>query len=431
MEFKNIQGRAEIKDSICNFLTNFNDKSKDDISKPKGLFIYGPSGVGKTMMVSTILKELSMDSVWYNAGDTRSKSVLDNLTKQNMSDHNILSLFNKKKTNIVIVMDELEGMNAGDKGGLPHLLKLIRGKKTKKQKQEETISNPIICISGAKLDKKMKEFLKVCPSYYFPPCTEDEFNHVLTTYYGVDDEAVRLNIVNMCQNDLRKIDMLCGLSNNMMESKCEKNSECYSLNGISNVHLYGFKSAFTEIKDVLHNIYYNSMNVEQFNDIVNDNERTVLSLLWHENVIDIFKKHDDDDTLKLYISSLENICFADYVDRMTFQKQIWEFNELSSLIKAHHSSHMLINTNIEKRVLNADKIRFTKVLTKYSNEFNNMTLIQNVCDELQCDVYDMLSFVASVCIINEDKDIFFEECDVTELELNRIKRIIDVYLPYQ
>ena len=46
----------------------------------------------------------------------------------------ILSLFKKEKRNIAIIMDEIDGMNNGDKGGINSLIKLIRPKKTKKQK---------------------------------------------------------------------------------------------------------------------------------------------------------------------------------------------------------------------------------------------------------------------------------------------------------
>jgi Cdc6-like AAA superfamily ATPase len=43
-------------------------------------------------------------------------------------------MFHKKVKKIVIVMDEIDGMNNGDKGGINTLIKLIRPKKTKKQK---------------------------------------------------------------------------------------------------------------------------------------------------------------------------------------------------------------------------------------------------------------------------------------------------------
>ena len=35
-----------------------------------------------------------------------------------MSDKSIISLFKKEKKNIAIIMDEIDGMNSGDKGGI-------------------------------------------------------------------------------------------------------------------------------------------------------------------------------------------------------------------------------------------------------------------------------------------------------------------------
>ena len=72
-----------------------------------------------------------------------------------------MSIFQRKIQKIVIVMDELDGMNNGDKGGITSLIKLIRPKKTKKQKQEEITMNPIICIGNYHIDKKLKVDLMV------------------------------------------------------------------------------------------------------------------------------------------------------------------------------------------------------------------------------------------------------------------------------
>ncbi|MEI7905533.1 MAG: AAA family ATPase, partial [Candidatus Firestonebacteria bacterium] len=80
--------------------------------------IAGPNGSGKTTFVTNILKELDYDVVKYDAGDIRNKSIIDTITKHNMSDKNIMSLFHKKVKRIAIVMDEIDGMNNGDKGGI-------------------------------------------------------------------------------------------------------------------------------------------------------------------------------------------------------------------------------------------------------------------------------------------------------------------------
>ena len=68
--------------------------------------------------------------------EIRNKNVINEITKYNMSNVNVVTMFQKKKK-IVILMDEIDGMNNGDKGGINALIKIIRPKKTKKQKQEE------------------------------------------------------------------------------------------------------------------------------------------------------------------------------------------------------------------------------------------------------------------------------------------------------
>ena len=62
-------------------------------------------------------------------------------------------------------MDEIDGMNNGDKGGINALIKLIRQKKTQKQKLESMTLNPIICIGNYYMDKKIRELMKVCNTF--------------------------------------------------------------------------------------------------------------------------------------------------------------------------------------------------------------------------------------------------------------------------
>ena len=59
-------------------------------------------------------------------------------------------------------MDKIDGMNNGDKGGINTMIKMLRPKKTKKQKQEDYSMNPVICVGNHCVDKKMKELMKVC-----------------------------------------------------------------------------------------------------------------------------------------------------------------------------------------------------------------------------------------------------------------------------
>jgi hypothetical protein len=131
---------------------------------------------------------------------------------------------------------------------------------------------------------------------------------------------------------------------------------------------------------------------------------------------------------------LNNICFADYVDRITFQKQIWQFNEMSSLIKTFYNNKLYHEHEPFKKKTKCapSEIRFTKVLTKYSTEYNNSLFIQNLCQQLAMDQKDMFSYFLSL----RDKYKYSEDeihemldnYDIGKLDISRIFRYLDKYM---
>ena len=136
IDFNTLLERNNIAANITIFLENF-QKNKKNISILRGIYLYGKSGSGKTYFVKTLLESLGYDIIFYDSGDFRNKQIIDAIKHNNMSDVNVLSLLTKKYKPLVIIMDEIDAMNNGDKGGINTLIKLIRPKKTKKQKLEE------------------------------------------------------------------------------------------------------------------------------------------------------------------------------------------------------------------------------------------------------------------------------------------------------
>ena len=147
--------REKIANEIKNILLSFDENCKN-IKYKKGIYIYGSPGSGKTQFVMNLLKEINYDIIKYDAGDVRNKSLIDTITSNNVSNRNVLQMMTKEVKKIAIVMDEIDGMNNGDKGGITALIKLIRQKKTKKQRLENMTMNPIICIGNYYMDKKMR-----------------------------------------------------------------------------------------------------------------------------------------------------------------------------------------------------------------------------------------------------------------------------------
>jgi hypothetical protein len=419
LNINQILNRKEKADSIKNILCDF-EPNKNNMLFKKGIYVYGDPGTGKTTFVTNILKELNYDVVKYDAGDIRNTAVIEDITKHNMSDKNIMSLFNKKVRKIAIIMDEIDGMNNGDKGGINTLIKLIRPKKTKKQKQEEVTINPIICIGNYKVDKKIKELMKVCNTIELKTPNNIEITSIVHQLLPSTEVGMQNKIIDFVQGDLRKLNSIYMLYKNK--------PELFTFDMIDNI--LQIKSYNDDTKKITNKLINNYYTLNQHNTIMNETDRTSIGLLWHENIIDVIEKIDKKKSIPFYIQQLENICFSDYIDRITFQKQIWQFNEMSSLIKTFKNNKLYHDYFQTKQKYNPSEVRFTKVLTKYSTEYNNSLFIQKLCNKLGMDKKDLFGFFMEIKNNNDEITIsnLLENYEINKLDIHRIYRYIEKYI---
>jgi len=410
--------RDDEVNSIKQFLIDF-EKNRNVLTTKKGMYIYGEPGTGKSIFVQNILKEMNYDIIKYDAGDIRNKSIIDTITQHNMADKNIMSMYYKKIQRIVIIMDEIDGMNNGDKGGINSLIKLIRPKKTKAQRLEEITMNPIICIGNYHIDKKIKELMKVCQVVELKTPTKIQVTNILNNILPNVEEDIKLNIIRFIQGDLRKLTTIYEMY--------KKNNSIINSDTMNTVFL--MKSYNDDTRHITKKLINNHFQMEDHLTIMNETDRTIVGLLWHENIIDVLEKMKKENSIPFYLKILDNMCFADYIDRITFQKQIWQFNEMSSLIKTFKNNKIYHETFSKKEKFNPAEVRFTKVLTKYSTEYNNSLFIQNLCQELSMDMNDMFAFFLDLKNKHTDTEIIalMENYDITKLDINRIYRYLDIY----
>lgn len=419
----NILNREQQANHMSSLLDDFN-KNKHNSNIKRGIYVFGKPGTGKTMFVREVLNKLNYDIISYDAGDIRNKSIIDTITKHNMTDRNVMSMFHKKVKRIAIVMDEIDGMNSGDKGGINTLIKLVREKKTKKQKQEDVTFNPIICIGNYHIDKKIKELMNVCHTIELIQPTSKQITSIVNKMMPTLSRPIKSEIVKFSQGDLRSVQNIYHL---------------YKLNNqhitTSLLHsLFHIKCINEDTKSVTKKLINNYFNIDEHNVVINETDRTIVGLLWHENIIDVLSKLPKKDVLQVYDKILKNICYADYIDRVTFQKQIWQFNEMSSIIKTFYSNkiwHDFLSCSSEcsNILYEPEEVRFTKVLTKYSTEYNNATFIQFLCHQLGMDKRDVQSFFsnmkASNDIVDDNALELFDNCEISKLDINRMYRYLD------
>jgi len=408
--------REQIYNEIKTILTNF-EKNKFDVLQKRGIYIYGAPGSGKTEFITRLLKDINYDIINYDAGDIRNKSIIETITRNNMSSKSIISLFTASPKPIAIIMDEIDGMNNGDKGGINSLIKLIRQKKTKKQKLEETTYNPIICIGSYHHDKKIKELTKVCYTFELKIPTHGQINTIMNKIMLDNSAELNNNITTFINGDLRKLASIYKIyqnNNNILDNELFSN-------------IFKLKTFNEDTKIITKKLLNESYQLNEHLTTLNENDRTIVGLLWHENIIDPLSKINPADAVTFYAKILENLCFADYMDRVTFQHQIWQFNEMSSLIKTFHCNKMYHDTFPQQPVFNPAEVRFTKVLTKYSSEYNNATFINDLCQSIGLDRKDTFALFLDLQHKYSDEDIkdLLENNDVSKLYVNRIYRYMD------
>jgi hypothetical protein len=424
--------REKLTKEIKDILINFDENSKN-INFKKGIYIYGATGCGKTEFIMDLLNELDYDIIKYDAGDIRNKSLIDTITSNNISKQNVLHMMNRKVKKIVILMDEIDGMNNGDKGGITSLIKLIRQKKTKKQKTEDITLNPIICIGNYFMDKKIRELMKVCNVFEMKNPTDLQVEQLLKNIVPkiYENTEIKQIAVDFIQGDLRKLQFFKRIY--------ENNSNLITESSNTGIFQKIFKSKIKieDSKKITETLIQKYVPFEKHNTFMNETDRTIVALLWHENIVDSIQKIPISLSFPFYEKILSNMCFSDYIDRITFQNQIWQFNEMSSMMKTFYNNTIYHKKFPENSVnYKPTEIRFTKVLTKYSTEYNNQLFVYNMCQELDMDKKDIFSFFQELRLhygkdflsnseISIKIDEMFENYNINKLDIKRIYRFLD------
>ena len=103
--------------------------------------------------------------------------------------------------------------------------------------------------------------------------------------------------------------------------------------------------------------------------------------------------------------------------------------------------HKVINENKNSITEPEDNsaIRFTKVLTKYSTEYNNIEFIYDLCKKMDMDKKDLMTFFQEMRIFYMEKNLdfmndiatmnsieaIFESYEINKLDIKRIYRYLD------
>jgi hypothetical protein len=277
--------------------------------------------------------------------------------------------------------------------------------------------------------------MKVCNVFELKTPTNDQISEILDVIIEKktnEYNSLKPHLLEYIQGDMRKL--------MFVQNIYSKKPDMLNFNTLQNIlHSKCYNEDSKKITQMLINKPH---HIDTHNSIINETDRTIIALLWHENIADAFKKTDPSKSFPLYTSILENICYADYIDRITFQNQIWLFNEMSSLMKTFYNNKIYHDSFPEStKKYKISETRFTKVLNKYSTEYNNILFIYNLCQNLDMDRKDVIAFFQELRLhygsgtetdfIQTSSDTsaqieeFFENYNITKLDVRRMYRYLD------
>jgi len=217
-DINGIIGNKKNVDAIQQWISNWTP-----LNKKKCLLISGNSGIGKTLSIELILKELKYSIVDLNSDDERDKEYIKSKIKPMLQV--VKTVFGKKNA---LVVNDLDCLS--DHGFISALIDCIKETKI-----------PIICTCNDRYNQAFKTFATYCEDIKFRnPSTNEIYSFINPIYKKEKIMISEINakiLIENSNNDIRNTLNNLQLYNHKCEMKFDKDSTQVGIFDMANIML--------------------------------------------------------------------------------------------------------------------------------------------------------------------------------------------------
>jgi hypothetical protein len=316
------------------------------------VLLYGAPGVGKTTVTYRLFHGKGLKVVEFNASHTRSGTSFRKTILPLLCQGGVLEQMNTgKKGGIGVLLDEIDGLSSGEKGGLSELTSYLRAW------TPENPGNPLILISNSLENRSLLQISKLCTTFEVGPAprkiVEDWLKCQIPTSWERGSEL---------SGDLRALKrFVAGL---------EEETEL---------------SEFPEgVLPIAWWCLWNPWETYMELDIEN-NEGNLAGLVAAENLPErLYATQKNPDLLwKEYLGLFDSLAESDRADYWAFFYQCWNLLPFSHSLKLKNLGiHLTQFDPIAEGATmpEANALRYTSVLTRQSGMFNAWKLLCELSD---------------------------------------------------
>ena len=313
------------------------------------VLLLGTPGVGKTTLAHRVFELSNLKVLEFNASHTRSGTSFRKVIVPLLREGGIMQMIESgKKGGIGVLLDEIDGLSNGERGGLQELLTYLKSPESKK-------GCPLILISNTLDTRALQQISKHCLTLK----VEGAKRSVLEEWLG-------RSIPEGMTTDLRSLHrQLAGYE--------QAEEEIMIPEGVIPVAWW---SLWQDSDPML------ELDIE-------NNEGNLASLISLENLPERIEAAFGSTTKawEFYNSLFQAYRTSDQGDFWAFFYQCWSILPLSLKLKLKHISMRLTQeAGIKENPLPIDQMRYTPVLTKQSAMFNAWKLLCELSDTYHAPV---------------------------------------------